>query len=413
MCHPIVRRDGHGVTVVESRCAHVYEGKEFVKGIPVTKEKERLAAYTCCTPIGRVLMRIYIMVAFVFCGIYSSVAGGYDVDSFHREMKLAEQSPDRDSKVKHLRAALGYRPEHKENITIELRIGVLLSQTTPTPNQPLRITEALDVFKSICDRYEHMDYYDDTGPTSLDSPQGIMPRAAIYAGDINMNFGKDPASAQEYYYRAMKYLKETHEKRMNDLLSVPPPRAPDNDSPFEGGEVEKSKYESRVHMWQKRQEDARKGNVLNYLEMSSAKTVVKHYGLSYGPQSPQMVPLVMNRIIKDFPNTPMAKFAQEHIQRSFEMSLNEFGKETGMTEFDLGQLAKVDPIELGRVHKIKDLLSQTPQPAAVSSSSPPYVQSRGSVNYSLKVLLIVLGMVALCAIVGTIIWRLVSRSRTL
>ena len=64
-------------------------------------------------------------------------------------------------------------------------------------------------------------------------------------------------------------------------------------------------------------------------KMEIAKAAVRQYGLTFGTKQKAMdVALAMGEIIRDFPNTPMAKIAANHIERAKEMSLKDIEENT-------------------------------------------------------------------------------------
>jgi len=234
----------------------------------------------------------------------------YDEEEFQKELKLAVGS--RDSRVEHLRKALALRPGHPDNVHIEFQIGVLLSQWTQSPEEPLWREAALDVFAHICEAYNPLDYGDSEVDTSGRDAQNEIAQAAVFAGDFSGR--KDPEKAREYYWKAMTCLHQTWERRLREWLNQPAPEPYDPDSPFSRGELEKSKYDSRAHWWKENQKKAADGDVLTIREVSTARLAVERYGMGYGPQSPEIVAVHMDKIIKAFPGSPMARFAEEQIR---------------------------------------------------------------------------------------------------
>ena len=121
------------------------------------------------------------------------------------EMSLADQAEDRDSRVKHMRKALSYRPNHPDNIVIEYRIGIELSQRWDPkyPQQkPLR-NKALTVFERIMSKYNHMDYYSQHPVDRSYSPQLLVPEAAILAACLQRGVKRDSTKAREHLVFAM------------------------------------------------------------------------------------------------------------------------------------------------------------------------------------------------------------------
>jgi len=239
----------------------------------------------------------------------SLIRGEESLELFNKEIQAAEKAPHRDAKVEHLRKALSYRPNHPDNIVIEYRIGIELSQ-----REDPKFREALAIFENIVERYDHMDYYEMEGPDTIYSPQAMVAHAHTLAASLHRMLYKDSTKAREHLWRAMECMKQTYERRKEDWLNLPPPPRPREDSPF-GGPREMSKWKYRMDFWKQRKEEAAAGNVFSRDEVLYAEAAVRQYGYSFGPHKPEMVPVDMNEIIRHFPDTPMARIAQGHIDR--------------------------------------------------------------------------------------------------
>ena len=55
-------------------------------------------------------------------------------------------------------------------------------------------------------------------------------------------------------------------------------------------------------------------------ELAIAGAAVRQFGYSFGPQHPSEVPAVMERILREFPDTPLAKIAQHHIEEAAKLA---------------------------------------------------------------------------------------------
>lgn len=237
---------------------------------------------------------------------------------FSEELAAADKADDRDSRVEHLRKALAYRPDHPDNIVIEYRIGIELSQRSdPEHQQWPRLAEALAVFEHIMATYKHMDYYSPEPVDRSGVAQLMVPQAAILAACIQRGLNHNSQRSKEYLVKAMEQLNETYKKRIEDWGNM---AATSQIDAFDSGPREASKNKSRAEFIEKRKVAAANGEVFGPLEMASVKAAVRQFGYSYGRQKPYEVPLVMGQIVKMFPGTPMATVAQEHMQRAVAMS---------------------------------------------------------------------------------------------
>ena len=267
--------------------------------------------------------RIVVFAAFtiiVMASRPSLVRGEDNLELFNKEIQAAGKAPHRDAKVEHLRKALSYRANHPDNIVIEYRIGILLGQTAdPAYNQRTHPREALAIFESILERYDHMHYYEMKGPDNINSPQDMVPRAHIQAANLIMILNPyNWPRAREHLHQAMECLNQTYEKRKEDWqewLKLPPPPKPDEDSL--DNPIEMSKWKSHMRWWEEQRRNVIEGNLFSPHEMSDAEVAVSQYAYEMAPRphKREMVPVYMNEIIRSFPGTPMARFAQEHIDR--------------------------------------------------------------------------------------------------
>jgi hypothetical protein len=276
-----------------------------------------------------------------FTGAYSWIVQAADPQPFRTEISLAEQAQDRDTRVQHLQQALTYRPGSPGNLAIEFHIVVELSQRwDPEHPQPLRREEALNVVRGIVGKYKHMDYYEPTPVDSVSSLQLMVPQVEIWGACLERALNNNVGKAREYTLLAMQCLQETYQKRVEDWRHATPPPRPSPDDRDEGGPIGLSKWESRMRLWEERQRSAREGNVFGDLEMGTVRAAVRQFGYTYGRQKPEEVAVVMNEIIRRFPGTPMARIAQEHIDRAARMVSQEMFEdlESAKDPFALGPL---------------------------------------------------------------------------
>ncbi|MBN2589481.1 MAG: hypothetical protein JXA96_06445 [Sedimentisphaerales bacterium] len=250
------------------------------------------------------------------------------VENFNAEIKLASEAPDRNSEIEHLQKALEYRPDDPDNIRIEFEIAIAMSQHWDPENpQPMRREESVEYYKRILNNYNHMDYYSIDGINSSSCRQFIIPQASIHLAGLQRGLYGDNESARKTLKISMQCMVQTYEKRKYDWLNANQPKDVKLEGRF-GGPVERAKWESRMSMWETRKKKAEAGDVFSKLEMEIAKAAVRQYGLTFGTRQKAMdVALAMGEIIRDYPGTPMAKIAADHIEKAKEMSLEEINKE--------------------------------------------------------------------------------------
>ncbi len=259
-------------------------------------------------------------------GISGSAFAAEDLSRFEEEMALGRrydadcgapvEMQNRDLVVEHYARALSYRPEHPDNIVIEYRIGVLLSQRQdPGKAMVWRREEALEYFERVMSNYKHEDYYSVEPMDTLWSPQIMVPRAAILAGSIELHYAKDTGKAQDYYYQAIDALAYTYERRREDWLKDPEP-------PERGigwGPREESSWRRALEMWAERKEAAERGDIFgeNSHEMAVAKASVEGYASAYAGAHGGNWQAALEQVLSDFPDTPMARIAQSMLEATF------------------------------------------------------------------------------------------------
>jgi hypothetical protein len=282
-------------------------------------------------------------------------------------MAAANSASDRDSRVEHLRKALACRPDHPANIAIEYRIGIELSQRIDRDHGTgLRLPEALVVFEHIMTRYRHLDYYSSEPADRPDSPQVLVPQAAILAACIQRGVNHNSQKAREYLVCAMRHLEKSFERRVTDWAGVdvlPEVGASDGDP------IETSKARSRAEYLSQRKRAAASGDVFGSQEMATVRAAVRQFAYTYGKQKPHEVPVVMGEIVKMLPGTPMAKVAQEHTRRAVKMSTEDAAKVSMREQFET--LPPLPPTLSDRgVAAVAIAPPPPPRPAPVRSSSP-------------------------------------------
>ncbi|HUT30913.1 MAG TPA: hypothetical protein VMX13_14060 [Sedimentisphaerales bacterium] len=266
-----------------------------------------------------------------------------NTNRFNQELRLAKEAPDRNSKVEHMAKALSYGPNHPDNIKIEFEMAVAMSQHWDPENpQPMRREEALEIYKRILATYNHMDYYSPEPVNRSSCKQFMVPESAVHLACLYRGLRRDTPKARETLHFGMECMQKTYERRKSDWANAQPPREPKPNDRF-GGPFKRAKWESRMAHWQKRKKAAEAGDVFSKLEMETAKAAVRQYGYTFGQRQKGMqVALAMGEIIRDFPDTPMAKIAAGHIERAKEMSISE-AEEEFMSLEDLYERPSTQP----------------------------------------------------------------------
>ena len=235
-------------------------------------------------------------------------------DELQKEIAAALGAPDRDARVARLRIALAQRAGDPWAIVLEFDIATLLGQNPdPDHHQEVHPEESLAVLRRIVEHYDHKVYYNSRAIGETCSPRFMVPRAAIIAASFDNGLLHDFPDARAYALTAMDDLDWTFRKRTQDWAEAPRP-APLG--PMEQTPTEEAKYNSRVAGWEKDKRDAAAGLAIGPYEKELAEAAVRQYGLSYGPQRPDEVAPIMQRLIERYPKSPIATAAQGHIDRA-------------------------------------------------------------------------------------------------
>lgn len=242
-----------------------------------------------------------------------------NITSFNNELALAKedfQNDDYYGMTDHIENALSHRPDHPDNIRLEYKMAVAMSQyRSPVDTRPLRRSQALKLFEKIVDTYNHMDYYSlrPEDSDSIEMPQMIIPRAAIHAASLNMAMKNDNVRARKYIIKGLDCLYETCKKRKEDWLNEPQPQSPPEYLPRR----EKMKWEMRVKAWKERQQKAQESDVFGIDEMLYARVAVRNYGISFGKtQDIGDVVSAMSEVMKKYPDPPLSKIAAQYIDHA-------------------------------------------------------------------------------------------------
>ena len=246
--------------------------------------------------------------------------GENDPERFQREMALAEQATDAETKVEHLRNALHCRPDDPENIAIEYQIAVSIRGSVVAPrHEGDKLHEAHEIHAGIIRRYNHMDYYTRQGANSPWDPEVLVPYSAHAAAFTCC----DPAATAAFFRTAMACLRQTHDRRTKDWLDEP---EPEQHAMFD----DRGKWEGRVARWRECRELAAAGTVLTPVELGIAyMCILGHVERA----EPEHAADAMQEILRDFPlqeaaaalrmlvqefgphNAPMAALATAQLER--------------------------------------------------------------------------------------------------
>lgn len=198
---------------------------------------------------------------------------------------------DREKAIDLYRQALALDERSKDDLPHVMRLGSLLL------DQPETYEEGLVIYKDILNSFNYMDYYLTYPSYSGDELQYRMIAVAIYAGE---------------YFKGMKLLHQTYQRRREDWLNAPKPiRPPD----VFGGLDPEGKWKMAVADWQWRKDAAASGKVFvdGQPEMLSVQALVRHYGNAHGAAYPADAATTLQPIIDAFPDSPFEKEAQRII----------------------------------------------------------------------------------------------------
>jgi len=248
--------------------------------------------------------------------------------SFYAEVKSAETAQDRNGKIQFLRNAIALRPGDPQNILLEFKIATLIGQTNDIAhNQEASPRDALPLFEEIIRRYDHKVYYQTEPGLNNKSPELVVPRSAILAASILRGLFHENEKSRDYVRIAMDDLAWTYKTRKAEWESAPRPLMPDEPRDPKKAMEE---FAADVRAWEARRREASAGNVMGHDGQPIVEAAVMEFGLSFGPQHPGDVAAVMQHVIDDFPNTPMAVVANEHIRRAHQLVLASVGARPAM-----------------------------------------------------------------------------------
>jgi hypothetical protein len=230
-----------------------------------------------------------------------------------RVLAAADRAVDRDQRILLLRSALSRYPGNPQNIVLEFRIGTLLGQNFDVQRGEAADDErSLAIFERIVKTYDHASYYQSDPGEDADSPELMVPRAAILAASTLRAKSHNPQQARVYLMLAMKDLEWTFRRRTAEWLAVPKPSLKTRGD----YNSEQASLKRRTQQWEVRRSQALSSEVLGSIGVAVVQAAVRQYGLSYGPQHPRDVARAMGEVIVAFPNTPMATCAEDHIDRA-------------------------------------------------------------------------------------------------
>ncbi len=266
------------------------------------------------------------------------------IENYNREIKRAKEAHDKDDyyvMTGHIAKALSYRPDHPDNILLEYKMAVAMSQyRTPGDERPLRRGEALKIYEKIINTYDHMQYYTKRPGSGIEHPGIMVPRAAVHAAGLANILYDDEPKARKYAEKALECLQETYKKRRNDILNERrPQRPPKDENPVMG-----ANFDNQLKYWEQRQKDVQEGgDVFGNFEMAVTKVAVRQYGYSFGPpQGIADVASAMSNIIRDYPDTPLSKIAIEYIDRAKNITISEIDEDFFETLDEIPQPTTID-----------------------------------------------------------------------
>jgi len=251
----------------------------------------------------------------------ASVEEKNSLEAFNKELAYAKKAADETTFYKltdHIENAVKLRPDHPDNIKLEYKMAVAMSQYENSENviTPERYLKAMNLFKKIADTYNHMDYYSNslTDSVSIECPQLMIPRACNYYANSRIK-SKDFEDAKKYATIALDCFAETCNERVSHYLNRPEPKR----SFILSGLGAEEKYQRSVEEWKRMKEMARNGDVLGEREIFHMQVSIKEYWKSFGDnQGNTDVIASMTEIINRYEGTPMAKFAKEFLAKSSE-----------------------------------------------------------------------------------------------
>ncbi|MDX9974649.1 MAG: hypothetical protein RBU21_16815, partial [FCB group bacterium] len=165
--------------------------------------------------------------------------------------------------------------------------------------------------------YSYDDYRESVSPMDpmgRMSPQSMMVHSAILSG-----LYKEEEAARQDFDLAMQYLSATIERRRKYWLNMPPPTEAHDPAVLQAFPDIKRRHELRKAQWEEARQAAESGEVFREgsKELILAETAVDCYRSSFGNDVPaESVPRLMGPILKKYPGTPMARFAQAIIEKA-------------------------------------------------------------------------------------------------
>lgn len=347
-----------------------------------------------------------LVAVFLLSGVSSAHGQTIDTDAtFERAMQLADQAEGRVERVKYLKQALGLRPNHPNNIVIEYRIGIALAQHgDPATNTRPNPAEAIPWFKRVIEHYHHEDYYENEGPTGVWDAQLLIPKAKAAVQLISSHVLSGSQSARrdrETALKALDALNYTYSRRRQAWLDAEEPQPSEN--PMLRELDEESRVEARRSLWRQHRQAAARGEVLYKSEMNVLQSAVSHFGYTFGPQKPWEVEAGMRDLIRRYPDTPIARVAQSHIDQAAKMT-RELAGEIVASGVDLVDAVPLDDgnpdqVETGEDH----------QPAAQTSPADTTHPSTGDPRQTQRVAFGVIGGALLALILVAIVWACSKR----
>jgi len=294
--------------------------------------------------------------------------------AYDHNLPPSDVEKDADTAIYYYRRALELRPDHPDNMPLLATIGGMLLSMDGNRDRQL---EGLAIFEEMLETFEYMDYYQEHPDYRANSAQYKMLAVAVHAGETYQFLLRDPEKARPFYFKGMELLNQTYWRRLEDWRAQPAPPKP-KEGPFVG-ELELSKWKSRVHMWEERQRIARSGEMFRegLTEAGFVKSLVRKYLETYGKILPGETESILQPIIEAFPGSPFEKEARRviamHREKADAYARHVSAK--GIAEY-LGDLSlsETEPIQQASLEnrgpKAQDAV-QVPAVAAEKSATTP------------------------------------------
>ena len=327
---------------------------------------------------------------------------GYDPQRFEEAMKQAReydpneqrdiQRHDRDKAVQYYREALKWRPGHPDNLEIEFRMGVLLSQYN-FKGQGLRRKEGYEVFERIISNYPKNNL--------------LTAQAAILAGDL---CGIKAANMRHVSRLAADAIGE-HDRVLEQDMN-----ATDDAWIVKAREHYHYALECLAQISKERGavsgEDAKR-IFPQYSPLFAA--AVDQYAGSYIWRPPSEKRSAYERVVQEFPGTPLASAAEIRVKEMGEGPEFEWPK-AGTVKPSASRTQPETPAQSPNAsdHKVEGAKFDTTELKPITPAKPAAVTAQNvQTKWSQRTrpLVLVLSILIIAAGLATAVWAVVARNR--